>query len=594
MVTSENFSLGLYLSFRIINEKKVRIYSGGLVNIRFNSSGNQILAELVWAEFVSPQVFLSTQQRHQLSMQTGFDRLLALEALPHITLYPHQQETVLKVLRDMGGRAVLADEVGLGKTIEAGVIMKEYLLRALVKRILVLVPASLVSQWFEELNYTLKIPFQVQNGSLPWTTDLIIASIDYAKRDPHRSQILAQHYDLVVVDEAHKLKNAATQNWRFVNGIQKKFLLLLTATPIQNDLKELYNIITLLKPGQLKTYREFKREFIKDKRTPQNVEKLHLLLQEVVVRTSRRETLLNFPRRLVKTLVVERNTQEAEFAERTFNYLRQVYNRKDGASKSVLPLIVLAREVCSSPAAAVATLRKIIAKSGSITASERAELKEIVAIGQNIGLSAKAKELINLITSTSEKVLVFTEFLQTQTYLAQEITRVGIEVTVFHGGLTLAEKDAAINAFRHEKQVLISTEAGGEGRNLQFCHILVNYDLPWNPMRVEQRIGRIHRLGQTADVLIYNLITRKSIEEDIVYLLQEKLRLFTDVLGGLENIITSSGDSFEKIIADAFLGSRSRLEATCILKRLGDDLLSRRSAYVKLQKHTDQILGVRG
>ncbi|MBO8125986.1 MAG: DEAD/DEAH box helicase [Firmicutes bacterium] len=556
----------------------------------FSSSDAGVLASLVWEEFSSPAAFRLNQKANHLSTQAGFDRLLALEALPEITLYPHQQETVLKVLKEMCGRAVLADEVGLGKTIEAGVIMKEYLLRSLAKRILVLVPASLVTQWYEELHTNLKMPFLIQDGSVSWKEDLIISSLDYAKREPHRSRVLAQKYDLVVVDEAHKLKNNTTQNWKFVNSLQKKFLLLLTATPVQNDLKELYNIITLLKPGQLKTYREFKREFVQDKRTPRNLDKLRALLQEVMVRTNRKETMLKLPKRSVETIVVDQGDLEARFYRSTLDCLRRIYRRKDSQGENVLPLVLLAREVCSSPQAAVASLEKM-ARNKSLTPEEKGALKQLAQLGRKVHETGKIRRLLQFVASTEEKLIIFTEFRQTQIHLAKVLKAAGYQAVAFHGGLTLAQKDRVIAEFFREVPILISTESGGEGRNLQFCHRLLNYDLPWNPMRVEQRIGRVHRLGQRQNVQIYNLITKGSIEEYVLYLLQEKLRLFTDVVGEVETIISSAGISVEKQVADILLGTSGE-KTLGALNKLANEVRESFCTYSRLQEFTDELLGV--
>lgn len=169
----------------------------------------------------------------------------------------------------MRGQAILADEVGLGKTIEAGIVLKEYLIRGLVKRVLILTPASLCWQWYQELAEKFQIYAGIQKSEWDWEhAEVLIASIDTAKLDPHASIIKNIPYDMVIIDEAHKLKNSKTKAWQLVNSLQKKYCLMLTATPIQNDLKELYNLITLLKPGQLGSYRSFKQKFMQDLRTP--------------------------------------------------------------------------------------------------------------------------------------------------------------------------------------------------------------------------------------------------------------------------------------------------------------------------------------
>ena len=189
----------------------------------------------------------------------------------------------------MRGRAILADEVGLGKTIEALVILMEYFLRGLVRRALILTPASLVSQWRGEITSKFKLPVVEARSTQHWHQGpVVLASLDTAKRPQHAEIIGQVLWDLVIVDEAHHLKNKATINYRFVDGLNKKYLLLLTATPLQNDLGELYNLVTLLRPGQLATYSEFRRTFTFDRRSPRNLPELRRLLREVMVRTSRK------------------------------------------------------------------------------------------------------------------------------------------------------------------------------------------------------------------------------------------------------------------------------------------------------------------
>ena len=214
------------------------------------------------------EAFLLNYRSEKLSLNRGFEDLLVLSHLQEywrqngVIPYPHQVETVKKVISQMRGRAILADEVGLGKTIEAGMILKEYMLRGLVKRFLILTPAALCRQWEAELREKFVIPTLLAKREYDWAHyDFLIASIDTAKKEVHRNQILNSYFDLVIVDEAHKLKSTATLNWQFVNSIQKKYFLLLTATPLQNDLKELFNLITLLRPGQLGSYRSFKKTY---------------------------------------------------------------------------------------------------------------------------------------------------------------------------------------------------------------------------------------------------------------------------------------------------------------------------------------------
>ena len=184
---------------------------------------------------------------------TDFNGLQSPKYLPNLTPLAHQLEVAETVIERMNGKAILADEVGLGKTIEAGLILKEYLIRGLVKKALILVPASLVNQWIDELNQKFHIPAMQykKNYDLNHCT-IVVMSMDMAKRSPHKENIYDQDYDLIIIDEAHKLKNHKTKNYEFVQNLKKKFCLLLTATPIQNDVFELFYLISLLKPGHLR------------------------------------------------------------------------------------------------------------------------------------------------------------------------------------------------------------------------------------------------------------------------------------------------------------------------------------------------------
>ncbi|HTD82097.1 MAG TPA: DEAD/DEAH box helicase, partial [Thermoplasmata archaeon] len=236
-----------------------------------------------------------------LGLQSGFDLLLSIPLIRGVRHYDYQVDTALRVLREMRGRAILADEVGLGKTIEAGIVLKELVVRGLARKVLILTPASLVAQWQEEMETKFGLSFEIMDELEDWARhDLVISSIDTAKRDVHREEIQRLAYDVVIVDEAHKLKNRATKNWKLVAAVRKKYMLLLTATPVQNDLDELFNLVTLLRPGTLSSYGGFRRRFVRrgDPRTPENTGELKRLLREVMVR-NRRSTVLVLPPRRV-------------------------------------------------------------------------------------------------------------------------------------------------------------------------------------------------------------------------------------------------------------------------------------------------------
>src|SRR5690625_2301160 len=201
----------------------------------------------------------------QALLKKDFNSLLVPDYLPHVTFLEHQLDAAKKVIQEMNGRAILADEVGLGKTIEAGLILKEYMLRGAVKKVLLLVPASLVNQWIQELQEKFHIPAVNYRKGFSWKDyPIFVSSIDMAKRMNHQKEILDIDYDMVIIDEAHKLKNQDTKNHHFVKAIKKKYCLFLTATPVQNNLVEIFNLVSLLKPGYLGTYEDFKKKYKKN------------------------------------------------------------------------------------------------------------------------------------------------------------------------------------------------------------------------------------------------------------------------------------------------------------------------------------------
>lgn len=323
-----------------------------------------------------------------------------------------------------------------------------------------------------------------------------------------------------MVDEAHKLKNHQTRNFGLVRDLHKHFLILISATPLQNDLNELYNLVSLVRPDLFGSYRIFARQFMVDKRTPKNPEQLRELLSRVMVRNRRRDLEIYFPRRHVSMIPLELSPDEAALYRSVTDAVRHEYRRRLDQKASILPLLTLQREVCSSSFA----LRDTLLRMESGWLGER--MQHLFQLAWSIRDNRKALVVEDLLPRIDGKAIIFTEFRATQEYLARRLREQGFSVILFHGGLGPQEKAQAIEHFRRSHQVLVSTECGGQGLNLQFCRHIINYDLPWNPMRVEQRIGRVHRLGQTDDVQIYNLYARNTIEEHILWLLHTKIDLF--------------------------------------------------------------------
>lgn len=541
---------------------------GRFVEVAFRH-GADALPQTIYARRFQPWArFAARMESVRFGLAKGFDRLLALDEVP-VQLYEHQRHAVLRVLRDMRGRAVLADEVGLGKTIEAGIILKEYMVRGLARKVLVLVPASLTLQWQAELCHKLAIESTVNRRLDGWHAhDCIVTSLDLAKRPEHAARIQEIDWDVVIVDEAHRLKNKRTVAWRFVDGLRKKYLLLLTATPIQNDLQELYNMMTLLQPGLLATYATFKRRFMVDKRTVKHGDALRRRLEQVMVRTTRRQCDLPFPARVVAGLPVDLTAAERTFYDDVVAFARTVYAAENEGRTNVLPLIVLLRELCSSPEAVGRTLRAL-ARGRRLSADHRSWARELAGKAAHLsGRTSKLQAVVDAVRSLNEPAIIFTQFRATQKALGAALESRNIDVTYFHGRLTAAERADAVRRFRGGG-VLVSTEAGGEGQNLQFCRNIINYDLPWNPMRIEQRIGRVHRLGQTRDVQIVNVYTRDTIEMYVYELLRDKIRLFHEVIGDLDAIIEAVGGADGQGVADG--PSLETLLARLVLQTADDD-----------------------
>lgn len=467
------------------------------------------------------------------SLITEFKGLQSLKYLPHITPLAHQLEAAERVIEEMNGKAILADEVGLGKTIEAGLILKEYLIRGLVKKALILVPASLANQWVEELHLKFHIPALLYRKNYELDhVDVVVMSLDTAKRSPHREKIYAQDYDLIIVDEAHKLKNHKTVSYTFVQSLKKKFCLLLTATPIQNDVFELFYLVTLLKQGHLGNYETFSSVFSKGRRDAEQDEYLKELVSQVMVRNRRQDTGIEWTNRKVQVMPIEFSPEE-----RTAYQMLSGLKDQHSLFSDAFTMITLQREMCSSGQATIGTLSKLHAECGNLEAA--ASIKKLILLLERLPDHSKAQKAAELILKADDKVILFTEYRATQNYLHEYFYSKGISSVIFNGKMSKNSREWAKHLFKQNAQVLIATESGAEGINLQFCHHVINYDLPWNPMKVEQRIGRVHRLGQQHDVQIYNLAIQDTIEDHMLHVLEGKIGVFEKVVGELDDILAA-------------------------------------------------------
>ena len=537
----------------------------------------------------------------------NFDELLSKNHMREMNLFDYQIRTVKEVLKKFRGRALLCDEVGLGKTIEACTVMMEYIIRGFARKILILVPPSLVEQWSNELKRKFNQDFITSDdpkfkkmGDEAWAHyPKVISSINLAKRKQNSQHILKIHYDMIIVDEAHHLKNRKTVAWNFVNKLDKNSILLLTATPIQNNLEELYNLITLLKPGQLSTYSDFKKNFVKsgELMEPKNVEKLRSLVADVMVRNKRSDVDIKFTKRYAKTIEVRLSPIEKKFYDLISDFVRDNYNQGE-KGMSQFTLKIIQEELGSSVYSVMPTLEKLL-NNESISIKSRKSIEGFMDIAKEIAdrkyeENTKGKELIKIINDFGDKVIVFTKYKTTVEFLKKLLKQNGYEVAIFHGGMTRREKENQIEYFRDGAQVLISTEAGGEGRNLQFCNAIVNYDLPWNPMAIEQRIGRIHRVGQKRDVYIFNLEAKDTIESYILNILDKKINMFELVVGEVDMILgdlNEEDDSFDDLVMGIWANSRDKGELKNKMDELGDKLLDMKNQYMKVKNVDEEIFG---
>ena len=531
-----------------------------------------------------------------LGLAQGFDELLCLPHLRGIETFWHQVETVRKVLKQFRGRVLLADEVGLGKTIEAGMVLKEYLLRGMAERVLVLTPASLVGQWREELETKFDIACATTHDALLredpdafWDQKRVIASLATARRREHTERLATRDFDLVIVDEAHHLRDRASQSYKLVDRLNKRFLLLLSATPVQNNLIELYNLLTLLKPGIFKTLKEFRAAYMVagKPRQPANSDRLRELMRGAMIRNTRAVVALKLPRRHAVTVRVDGEQSEREAYEGLAAEVRRL-GVEGGSGAHRMTLRHLLGAAGSSPAAAAAAVQRM-AERHPRAAAWRTLAKRWAALGAG-GKEAALIELLR--RNPDEKKLVFVHYRETLGHLAALLAEAGIPFARFDGNLTGPEKDAAIAEFRNRVAVLLCSESGGEGRNIQFCNTLINFDVPWNPMAIEQRIGRIDRIGQQREVFVFNLVTRGTLEEQVLHLLDEKISMFELVVGEVGAILGSVEEDrdFAELVLDAWLETTEggRTEA---FDAIGRSLEEARSRHEGAKELDDALFG---
>ncbi|MGQ0507522.1 MAG: SNF2-related protein [Myxococcaceae bacterium] len=577
----------------------------------------------------------------------GASRLASALSDARVDMNPHQVEAAAFALDSLSrGGCMLADEVGLGKTIEAGILIAQLCAEGKSK-VLILSPATLRAQWQAELKEKFNLDSLVVDGrSVRATGNVfdqelpVICSIPFGA---NRAELLAQiPWDVVVIDEAHRLRNAYKPNNKtgkaLRTALKDRPKVLLTATPLQNELLELFGLLSLLDEQILGPEAAFRSRYVVDSDVGVLTESASAELKErlsaVVYRTLRRQ-VREYVRYTNRRSVVEDfapSAEEQDLYEKVSEYLRRSEAAAIEPGKKTLLTLVYRKLLASSTYAIAPTLRKLAdsleRRLQQAQLSEQAnkllfepdevkqyseeaeewdddparpanvrtlqnevwELKQYADLADSIKVNAKGEALKRALDRTftvarahqwPEKAVVFTESRRTQEYLFQLLSAHGFEgrISVLSGDAgTPEERRDLVQEFKERTQILLSTEAGAEGLNLQFCNLVVNYDLPWNPQRVEQRIGRCHRYGQQRDVLVLNFLNRQNAADARLYeLLEKKLNLFDGVFGASDEILGAleSGVDFEKRILDIYQSCRHPDEINAAFDSLRQDLEKR-------------------
>ena len=643
----------------------------------------------------SPRKFNLRSVAADLWARNRHDDLVSLSHA-RVNLEPYQVSVVHRVVMNYPHRFLLCDEVGLGKTIEAGMIIKELRARGLARRVLILAPAGIQKQWQTEMLSKFNEMFTIFNKNMlqtlrdenvanPWhDRHSIITSSTFASWDEkRRDEIASVPWDLIIVDEAHHARRQRqgtrvqrTNLYRLVHDLtarpefSRRAVLFLTATPMQLQRHEIFSLVEMLQPALFASEGDFddhltarsglsklverlqqptlltgaeQREFIRDaaRFLDEDSATVHALLDnpdaleeslrerhrlsEVMLR-NRRAIVGGFMPRKAFRWEVELTEQEQEAQARMDAIIREGYRvmaTLSGRRASALGfLMVIYQKLAASSSRAlrrslerrrdrltgaagpslraqvVADLQEelesdveaaeVAEKITELIAHEAERLGEVIDLLKEIPLDSKARVLIDqlrdLFTNEPDgKVLIFTEFRETQDMLADLIRDQGWGCNVFHGQMNPEEKDAAVEACRRGNgpQILVSTEAGGEGRNLQFAHLLINYDLPWNPMKIEQRIGRVDRKGQQHPVSVFNFHVKGTIESRILDVLEMRIRLFEGSIGGLEPILGDAEASIRKALRQTAQAQEKAIEQ--MGKRIEREINKARQAEAKMQ-----------
>jgi superfamily II DNA or RNA helicase len=551
------------------------------MNLRFNGDG---------------EGFFLFIESHRIRNAFQFDPLYAVN-VSQVDPLPHQIDAVYyHVLQNPRVRYLLADDPGAGKTIMAGLIIKELKYRGLVEKLLIVAPGHLKYQWLREMKEKFQEQFRIADRDVmdsAWgqnvfeEEDQLITSIDFAKQEDVMASIKDSKWDLVIVDEAHKMsafkygnKTNKTARYKFGELVSEitNYMVLLTATPHRGDDENFRLFLDLLEPGFFADT-QMLAQSIRDKDNPLFLRRLKEDMKDF-------DGLPLFPPRHVHTKKFRLSEDEKALYNAVTNYVQEHFNKAIQKEKRnvVFALIILQRRLASSVRAIRSSLERRRKKlqdlydkaqlfeAGELVVDKYIEdlaeeerwrqeeelltrltsadnlddlkaeidaLEVLVTLARDVEkkeVEAKLNELKSVINEaglkeSGQKLLIFTESRDTLNYLVEKLNVWGYSTTEIHG---LMKMDARIQAeadFRNEAQVCVATEAAGEGINLQFCSMMVNYDIPWNPNRLEQRMGRIHRYGQQKEVYIYNLVAKDTREGQILTRLFEKLERMSEQMG---------------------------------------------------------------
>ena len=576
-----------YISYKVFNPATGRVYKAN--EEQLSSSGSTMQYDENYLRYVT----LLSKIKNETA--GGFLSSLASGIIP----LPHQLHVLNRAMETNNIRYILADEVGLGKTIEAGMIIRELKSRGLVSRILVVCPTGLVTQWASEMQEKFHEKFQVilpsdydtirrltDNDDVYGQFDQVISPMDSIKpiekhagwseekvekyNEERIYSIINSGWDLIIIDEAHRVAGSSGEVARYKLGNllaqASPYLLLLSATPHNGKTEPFLRLIRLLDADAFPNAKSIVREQV----------------APFLIRTEKREAIDNngnllFKNRITHLVTIswdERNNLQRELYEMVSSYVAKTYNKALRNRKKnmclIFLLIIMQRMVTSSTAAIRQSLERrlnVLLEQRTCVGNLREEdldelniedgvedaleaisldmeleieeLKQIISLAKQAQFQnqdAKVEPLLNEIDAIlsedrTQKVIIFTEFVATQTYLQELLVNRGYTVTILNGGMSIDERNAAMQEFKTSTSIFISTDAGGEGLNLQFANIIINYDLPWNPMKIEQRCGRVDRIGQQSDVHIYNFIVGETVENRVREVLEEKLSVILKEMG---------------------------------------------------------------